>query len=515
MSGAVVAAVSESREPVPAFAGVRLSKSFPGVQALDAVDFNVRHGEIHALLGENGAGKSTLLKILTGDQRADSGSLAIDGKQITLADPHDARERGITIVPQDILVVPELSIGRNILLGYERVRAPKNGMNSTDRVAVQAALERVGASFSPDTLAKDLSVPELRLAQLARCVVRPGEVILLDEPTAVLSEADAEHLLARLTTFREEGKALIYVTHRLSEALRIADRVTVLRDGRCVGTFPTAELDKDRIVALMADRDSTGDQGRRVVAKSTSTQDQPVLRVVAAGDGEHFRDISFEASAGQIVGIAGVQGSGHGQLLKSLAGSAQVEQGTLSVDGRQIAMGSLQRSFEAGIVMVPADRKGAGIVGTQTLRSNVVLTPRARSSVRRWGIRWSRRETKTATEYIDAFDIRPPTSKTLVKTLSGGNQQKVALSRALEGRPRVLLLEEPTQGIDVNAKREIRRLLLDTVNENSCVAIVATSDFEELLGLAETIHVMCSGRLVATLDGNTATYREILHHALP
>jgi ABC-type sugar transport system ATPase subunit len=347
--------------------------------------------------------------------------------------------------------------------------------------------------------------------------VRPGRVLLLDEPTAVLSEADAAPLLERLVAFRDEGRAIIYVTHRLSEVMQVADRVTVLRDGRNVGTFPRAQVDKERLIDLMAKPGASPPAPAPAPARArrAAVHGPPVLEVRGLTRAGAFADVGLTVAPGQIIGIAGVQGSGHGPLLHAIAGALRADAGSVAIAGEAVAAGSLAQAYRRGALLVPADRRRAAMVAPQSVRANIVLSRRVRASCRRLGLRWPRRERQVAREYVEAFAVKARGTETAAGTLSGGNQQKVALARALESDPRVLLVEEPTQGIDVNAKREIRRLLERLAHEDGRAVVIATSEFEELLGLADVVHVMRLGRLAATLPGPDASYREILSHALP
>jgi ABC-type sugar transport system ATPase subunit len=491
-----------------------ITKKFPGVVALDDVTFDVHRGEIHALIGENGAGKSTLIKILDGLLRPDDGTIFHDGEEVLLHSVRDARRRGITVVPQEVLAVPELSIGRNILLGFERPVTRRGGLTSAERRLIGEALQRSGATFNPSARAGSMSVPEIRLAQIARTLLNPGNVIALDEPTAVLSEADGEHLLQRLLALREqEGKAIIYVSHRLSEVLQIANRITVLRDGRNVGTFAREDVDRDAIVALMAkpDRRVAGVDGPQ--PGKAATTGKAVLEVNDLLRPPNLLGVSFGAQAGEIVGIAGVQGSGHGHLLRSIAGLDPFDAGGVRIDGHDIPPGSIRAAYSAGAVLVPADRRRAAIVPLQSVRSNLVLP--IRTAARRLGLRLLGRERTVARHYVEMFSVRTPSTEALAGGLSGGNQQKLALARAFESTPRLVLLEEPTQGIDINAKAEIRRLILELAREQGLAVVLATSEFEELLGLADVIYVMCLGRIVTSMSAEEATYAKILQHALP
>jgi ABC-type sugar transport system ATPase subunit len=500
-----------SLQPAALLEGI--TKTFPGVLALDDVTFDVHRGEIHALVGENGAGKSTLIKVLDGLLRPDDGRIVLDGEEVLLYGVRDARRRGITVVPQDVLAVPELSIGRNILLGFERPVTRRGGLTAAERRVIREALERSGAGFNPATRAGSMSVPEIRLAQIARTLLYPGDVLALDEPTAVLSEADAEHLLDRLVALREQGKAIIYVSHRLSEVLQIAQRVTVLRDGRNVGTFAREEVDREAIVALMAKPDRRVAEPAEASEEKAFPEGDVVLEAVELTREPSLLGVTVSARAGQIVGIAGVQGSGHGHLLRSIAGLDPFDGGSVVIGGQAIAPGSIRGAYAAGAVLVPADRRRAAIVPLQNVRSNLVLP--IRTAARRLGLRLLGRERAVARRYVDMFSVRTPSTESLAGGLSGGNQQKLALARAFESTPRVVLLEEPTQGIDINAKAEIRHLIRELAREQGLAVVVATSEFEELLGLADVIHVMCLGRVVATMSAEEATYAKILQHALP
>ncbi len=494
-----------------------VTKRFPGVTALDRVDLDLNRGEIHALLGENGAGKSTLIKILSGVHAADEGDFFVGESRVVVTRPNEASRLGITVVPQDVLMVPEFSIGRNILLGGESRLANRSRLTSEERSTVAAALAKVGASFDPDTKTSNLSVPHLRLAQIARALVHPGEIMILDEPTAVLSEPDAELLIERVMQFRSEGKAVLYVTHRLSEVIRMADRITILRDGKRVGLFLRGEVSRQDIVLLMTkdvsttSRDAEADLTR---SQSGSGSSHRQIQIRELSSGRRFAGANLTASSGRIVGIAGVQGSGHGHFLRAVAGVDVANSGEIILDSYKLPLGSVRRAVKEGILLVPADRRGAAIVTSLSVRANLCLGIRVRRSVRRFGLRWPWGERVMAQYYIDRLSVRPPYAESRIGALSGGNQQKIAIARALEGDARVLLIEEPTQGVDVHAKAEIHSLLRRVAVERDCIVIIATSEFEELIGLADDIHVMREGRMVASFPGSEATYHRILENAL-
>jgi ABC-type sugar transport system ATPase subunit len=490
-----------------------VTKAFPGVLALDRVSMTFTRGEVHAIVGENGAGKSTLVSILVGLTKPDSGFITLNAQPLRLRNPGDARRRGISYVPQQVEAVPNLSIGRNIMLGIEGFVANRESLDRFEQESVRQALARAGAAFDPSVPAAQLSVPEIRLAQIARALMQPGDVIILDEPTAVLSPTDADHLLQRLSAFREQGKAIIYISHRLTEVLGIADRITVLRDGRALGTFDSAGLNRSKLIALMTKPDRAVRAKADIAQKPADLQAGPILTVDGLNHAPHVHNVTFSIGRGQIVGLAGVQGSGHGHVARLIAGLEQTNSGTLEIAGRRLATSSPLDAYNAGVVLVPADRRESGIVHTMNVQDNMVLPTRCRAQ--RFGMRLRRNEQALSRSYVDQFEIRPRSLSAIVSNLSGGNQQKVALARAWVSLPTVLLLEEPTQGIDVNAKEEVRALIEWLARDQGVGVLVATSEFDDILDLADVIHVMCLGRIVATLLGQNATYADILQHALP
>jgi ABC-type sugar transport system ATPase subunit len=382
---------------------------------------------------------------------------------------------------------------------------------------VQGAVERLGVKLDLGMKAGALNVPQLRLAQIARAMLQPGHVMVLDEPTAVLSESDSDRLLDRLETFRKDGKAILYVTHRLGEVMRLADRITILRDGMRVGLFKRGEIPRDEIVALMAkdsvNRDGQDEQLSMSVLRAMAPGRQ-VLSVRNVSAAPRLHGISLNVREHEIIGIAGLEGSGHGQLLRAIAGVEAPSSGHIEVDGVEIALGSPRAAHRRGVLLVPADRRRSAIIPRQSIRGNIVLSGRIRSACRKFGLRWPGRERRLAKSYVDLLKVRPPTTEVPIGTLSGGNQQKVVLARALESNTRVLLIEEPTQGIDVRTKAQIHNLLRKVAVERKCCIVVASSEFEELIELAQTIYVMRLGRIVKTLSGAGITYRQILENAL-
>lgn len=504
---------------VPLASARGVSKHYPGVQALDDVDFEVRRNEIHALIGLNGAGKSTLVSILAGAERPDGGEIHLNGEAVSMAGPWDARAHGVVLVPQEVANNPSLSPGRNAMLGSERFWVRKDRLDDTERDRVREALDRLGAGFAETGDVEALSVPERRALQIAAGLVREGSLLVLDEPTAVLADADAEVLIARLKDLRGQGQGIVYVSHRLGEVLEIADRVTVLRDGRLVETVNVKDVDRERLIALMSGDDIRARKAREnpsaLVAETgapAATGGDPLLRVRGLRAGAQVNDIDLDAQPGEVVALVGVQGAGQGRVLHAIAGKTESEAGTIEVGGETVRGATVESRYRAGLVLLPADRRSAGIVPLLDLQENIALPPRSLSQ--RMGWRKRGREREVAGTYRDRFGIKTPGIRSRAGTLSGGNQQKVALARAIECRPQVLLLEEPTQGIDVHGKAEVAELIRELVKGEQRSAVIATSEIEEVLDLADVLYVMRRGRISAKLDPREATRGEVLEHAL-
>ncbi|MBO9521397.1 MAG: sugar ABC transporter ATP-binding protein [Nocardioidaceae bacterium] len=494
---------------------VGIHKRFGGVRALDDVSFTLVPGEVHALLGENGAGKSTLIKILTGVYQPDEGHIEIDGVPTRLGSPRAARAAGITSVPQDVVFVPHLAVGRNILLGLEGRFSRRAALSRAERELVQGALTKVGGDFSPDTPTRQLSVPQLRLAQLARALIGTGQVVVMDEPTAVLSSADADHLLSRLEALRDDGRSIVYVTHRLDEVARLADRISVLRNGQLVGRLDRAGYDRPTVIEMMTKRSiETVDAEPRAGARPDPAL-PPLLAVDELTAAGHFSGVSFEVRPGELLGIAGVQGSGQGSLLAALAGQLRYDDGHVALAGRRTSNGSVRSAYRAGMALVPADRLGAGVIGGMSIHQNLALPTRPGNGWSWFGVRRTRVERRLAMSYVSLFAVKCRDILQHARSLSGGNQQKVSVARAMMASPKVLLIDEPTQGVDVGAKAEIRNLLCSSLEEGERSVVIATSEFEDLIGLADRILVMRGGRVVGDLDGRSAQYQDVLHLALP
>ncbi len=504
---------TDPRRPLVRLAGI--GKSYPGVRALDEISIEFRPGEIHSIVGENGAGKSTLVKMLAGLETPDNGEIFVDGQVANLRGPAGSRRAGISYVPQEPELVPTFTIGRNVMLGRERPWSSRSRLTATERVTVEEALARVGAAaLDVDELAAGLSVAQSRLCQIAATLIHPGSLLVLDEPTAVLSDSDADVLLQRLISLRDSGTSILYVSHRLGEVMRLSDRISVLRDGRLVGTFARGEIDRPALLALMARTQSGGAPvKRRASPAQTADATPPVLTVTGLGADGAFDAVTFEVRPGEVVGVAGIQGSGHGKLLEALSGAMSSDTGEITVDGAPVARGSLHRAMQAGIRLVPEERRVRGIVAARSIRENLGIGHG--SAVQRRFLRRPADERARSRAAIAGFGIRARDGEVAAGNLSGGNQQKVVIARVLGTSPRVLLLSEPTQGIDVRSKTEILTMLRDIAREQGIAVVLASCEFEELLEYTDVIHVMRLGRISASVRTGETSYAALLDAAVP
>jgi D-xylose transport system ATP-binding protein len=488
-------------------------KEFPGVRALDGVSFDLQKGEVHALCGENGAGKSTLIKILCGFYPAGSyqGEILLGGHPLHLKNLRAGEEHGIALIAQELALVPELSIAENLSLGHEPVRL---GLIQWDRVRAEAerALSLVGLDVDPDRKVKELGIGQQQMVEIAKALAKNAEILVLDEPTAALTEADAQRLLRFLAGLRDKGVSSIYISHRLEEVFQIADRITVLRDGRSVATSPTSQLSTERVISLMVGREVKNLYPRppqREVASLLKVEGWSVEDPLNPGR-LVLRDVAFEVRQGEVLGIAGLMGAGRTALVSSLFGASRSRvAGRLSVGG-QAPRGpfpSPREAIAAGLALVSEDRKRYGLVLEASIGENITLATLRRFTHR--GLLDHRTREGEALEQFAALRIKAPGLHALVNQLSGGNQQKVVLAKWLMAQPRVLFLDEPTRGIDVGAKAEIYQLIAELAARGLGVVLVS-SDLPELLGMSQRVLVLSQGRPTAHLDEASATPETVM-----
>jgi ribose transport system ATP-binding protein len=482
-----------------------VSKAFGPVQVLDRVDLTLAGGEIHALMGENGAGKSTLLKILSGSHRADTGEIRIDGELVYIASPRAAISLGIAIIHQELNLIPQLSVTDNVFLGRERTRF---GVLERERMRTETTdlLARIGAlRIDPRQPAGALSVGRQQLVEIAAALSRQARVLIMDEPTASLTDHEIETLFSIMRKLKAQGVAIVYVSHRLEEVFRICDRISVLRDGRFVGERSIAQTTFDEIVQLMVGRELKERFPRRAVTPGAVR-----LRVEGLADGGRIRDISFDVHAGEVLGIAGLVGAGRTRVLRTLFGLSRGAAGHVCLDGTSITVTRPRDAIAAGIAFITEDRKGQGLVQILSVRMNASLVHLRQYS--RFGIIRSRNERAAVRELIDRLHIRTRDSELEVKALSGGNQQKVVFAKWLAAPPRVLLLDEPTRGVDVGGKAEIYRIINQLAVGGTAILMVS-SELAEVLAMSDRILVMREGRQSAILDARRTSQEEIMEAA--
>jgi rhamnose transport system ATP-binding protein len=479
-------------------------KSFGAVQALRGVGFSVAAGEAHAIVGENGAGKSTLLRILSGSVGPDKGELRLDGERVRLSAPRDALARGIGVVHQEMLSFPNLTVSANVFAGRELVGGGGRLREGAMRERTRALLERLHLKVSPDAGMDTLPAAHRQLVQVARALVFDCRILALDEPTTSLTDAESDHLFAVLEDLRRRGLTLLYVSHRLPEVFRLCDRITVLRDGTGVGTFGRNEVGPLDIVRAMVGRDLPPRP-----AAPPPAPGPPLLTLRGWTRRPGFEDVSLSLRRGEIVGLFGLVGSGRTELLETLVGLHAPQAGQMELDGRAVRFASPRRAARAGVVLVPEERQRQGLLFNLGLSDNLAL-PRAvaRGDV----VRHRAEERRTGEALLAQWRIKAASLDVTPDTLSGGNQQKVVLARWLATGPRVLLLDEPTKGVDVGAKYEIHGLVAQAAAAGAaCLAV--SSDLPELLALADRILVMREGRLRGEVAAADATEERVMHLA--
>jgi ABC-type sugar transport system ATPase subunit len=485
-----------------------ICKSFPGVRALHEVSFDLRHGEVHALVGENGAGKSTLIKILAGALERDSGGIRVAGEVAQLRTPQAAIAAGISVIYQEFNLVPHLSVAENIYLGRE----PRHfGLVDfrTMRQGARALLDRLGASFSETSLVNELSVAEQQMVEIAKALSVESKVLVMDEPSATLTEHELASLFEQIRRLRSEGVSIIYISHRLEEVFEIADRVTVLRDGELVGTAPVSELDSAKIIRMMVGRDLGQQESRRTGEQETRGRRtaEELLRVEGLARGQKVKGVSFTLGRGEILGIAGLVGAGRTELVRAIFGADRPTAGSIYLEGRLVRPKSPAHAIGLGIGLVPEDRKLQGLVLGLAVSSNVTLA--RLGAVSTAGVLSGREERKVAEEYIGKLDIATPGAQQISRNLSGGNQQKVVLAKWLFAQSKVLIFDEPTRGIDVGAKQEIYQIMRDVAGAGAGV-IMISSELPEILRMSDRIMVMHEGEVAGFLEPEEATQERIM-----
>ncbi len=486
---------------------VDVRKAFDGVHALRGVSFTLRAGEVHALVGENGAGKSTLIKVLTGAVQPDAGTIFIRGQHIEKNSPAKSRALGIAVIYQQPAVFPHLTVAENIALANESAGMWRKVNWKTRRAQASDLLERTGARISPDALVSSLSMPEQQLVEIAKALDAKASILILDEPTASLGERESENLFRLVKEMRSQGAAIIYISHRFAELFRLADRVTVLRDGSSVETRNMNETTTEQLIGSMAGRDLTISFPCRQVELGETVLEARNVSCKRLG----VRNVSLSIRRGEILGLTGLVGSGRTQFAESLFGLSRMDGGEVYIDGSKVSIYSPEEAVRLGFAYVPEDRTRHGVIPDMSVAVNATLANLNRLFPH--GFIRFRTEEERAQELSDRLGVKTASVYSLVKTLSGGNQQKVALARALMTNPKILLLDEPTQGIDVRAKSEIYHVI-QKLAESGLAILMISSETPEILGMSDRVAVMVRGEIAAIVKTKDATPYSLLELAM-
>jgi ribose transport system ATP-binding protein len=485
-----------------------VSKGFPGVQALDDVKFELRAGEVHALVGENGAGKSTLMKILSGIYKRDKGLIKINGAEINVTDPYHAQLTGISIIHQEMNLMPHLTVAQNILIGREPRIAKFFLSDAQLNSKAQALLDELGLALNTKDLIENLTVAKQQMVEIAKALSFKSDIIIMDEPTSALTKAETETLFEIINNLKKSGKGIIYISHRMEELTKISDRITVLRDGKYIDTLETKSTEIGKIISLMVGREV--DQNARPAFTNNDKADI-VLKVEGLSSRKLLQNVTFDLRKGEILGFAGLMGAGRTEVALALIGRDKMQAGKIMVEGREVKIKNPAQAVENGIGYLSEDRKRFGLLLAQDVVFNTVLSSVQRF-VNRFGIFNASRAKKQVELSIDSLKIKTPSSAQTVKNLSGGNQQKVVIAKWLTRECDILIFDEPTRGIDVGAKEEIYRLLKELSNAGKSI-IMISSELPEILRMSDRIVVMCEGRVTGVLNNEDANQENIMQLA--
>ena len=483
-----------------------IGKTFPGVVALNDVGFELRRGEVHILLGENGAGKSTLMKILSGAYQKSAGQILLDGAEVEIKNPKHAQTLGISTIYQEFNLIPHLSVGENIFLGREPVSLP--GFIDQRAIFQQAtqALTALGLALNPRKLVKELRVAEQQMVEVAKALSLDARILIMDEPTAALTEHEIKELFATIRSLKKKGVAIVYISHRMEELFEIGDRVTVLRDGCSVGTYDVPAISKSELIRLMVNRELTDLFPKEKVARGPE-----VLRVEGLSTQTGLKDINFSLHKGEVLGISGLLGAGRTELARAIFGLDKITSGTIYLEGASRKLDSPRRAINAGIGFLTEDRKSQGLVLPLSVKENLCLSSVDKFSS--WGVMNPKQEQQAGDRYVKELRIRTPSLNQKVVFLSGGNQQKVVLSKWLCSEAEIFIFDEPTRGVDVGAKTEIYQLM-NRLTASGVAIIMISSALLEVLGMSDRILVMRGGRVTGEFSAAEATQERILQCAL-
>ncbi|NLN51196.1 MAG: sugar ABC transporter ATP-binding protein [Clostridiaceae bacterium] len=484
-----------------------VDKAFSGVQALSNVQFHLRRGEVHAFMGENGAGKSTLMKILTGVYQRDAGEVLLDGNSVEYSNTAEAMADGVVIVHQELNMMGDLTVYENIFIGRESM----NGILINDRENIKRTKElfdTIGVSINPHAKVDSLTVGQQQMVEIAKAVSHDARIVVFDEPTSALTQAEITELFTIIKDLRAKGIGIIYITHRMDEVFEISDRITILRDGQYIGTVDTANTDKDELISMMVGRELTEEVK---LASQVDEDAEVVLEVEHLSAGRMVKDVSFNLRRGEILGVSGLMGAGRTEMARLIYGAEQPESGTIKLHGEEVQIKSTEDAVAMGIGYLSEDRRRFGVLVDKTVAENTVLANLDQYISQ--GLINDSKARQDAVEYNEMVNTKMTGVGQVVRTLSGGNQQKVVVAKWLLRDSDILIFDEPTRGIDVGAKAEIYEIMQDLADEGKSI-IMISSEMQEILRMSDRIVVMCEGNVTATLPIEGATQEEILSYAM-
>lgn len=480
-----------------------ITKIFPGVKALDRVSFQLKAGEIHALMGENGAGKSTFIKVITGVHRAEEGEMYLDGRRVDFRSPLDAQNAGIAAIYQHVTSYPHLTVAENIFMGHE-IR--KHGIMQWKKMneAAGALLRQLDADFQPTARMGALSVAQQQMVEIAKALSTNARIIIMDEPTAALTKNESEELYRITEKLRDDGKSVIFISHRLEDMYRLASRVTVFRDAQYIGTYNVAEIQPPELIKAMVGREVSD-----LFPKPEVKPGEEVLRVESLSRTGFFRDVSFRVRAGEIVGLTGLVGAGRTEVVQTIFGVEHYDAGKVFVDGKEVHIRRPQDAMRLGIGLLTEDRQNQGLILDWGIGRNITLPELGAKFSKKGGITSETIENQAAKELAEEIDVKAVTVFDPASSLSGGNQQKVVVAKALASDLKLLIMDEPTKGVDVGAKAAIYQIMGELAQKGMAIVMIS-SEMPELLGMSDRIYVMCDGRVTGELSRTEATQEKIL-----
>ena len=482
-----------------------IHKEFPGVKALQGVNFDLKRGEVHALLGENGAGKSTLIKVLAGIYIPEEGEVVVNGESHIMRNVADSQAHGISVIHQELCLVPYLSIAENIFLGRERtagvfINKAKEAEEATE------LLKSLGLDFNPNTLVGELSIAQQQMVEIAKALSVKSDILVMDEPTASLTDKETEVLFEVIRDLKAKGKGIIYISHRMSELFEITDRVTIMRDGQYVGTVNTRETTRDKLIAMMVGRELT-----QLYVRDEPKPGKVVLEVKDLVDAPMVNGVSFSLREGEIVGMSGLVGAGRSETAHCIFGISEAKGGEILIDGKPVKIHNVREAMQNGIAMVPEDRKAEGLVLINSVGYNLTLTV-LHEIFKGKPLGDAKHEREQIERYIKELAIKTPSPEQLAENLSGGNQQKIVIAKWLATEPKVLILDEPTRGVDVGARAEIYGFM-NALAQRGVAILMISSDLPEILNMSDRVLVMYQGRVMANLGKQELSQELIMHYA--